>query len=481
MVALAFLVCTEKKASNPVENRPPETHLFLVIGDSLGVADTTARPDTSASTLILHWYGDDPDGEILGYQWAWDDTSTDTSWTFTDGVMDTFYVKIRTVFDYFTFYVRAMDTDSSLDPTPSVMTFPIINSPPEVQLPVGLINDYSAEHSITLGYQTLSWTASDPDGDETISGFEVAIADSSFHWDPTLADSINFADLAWTSLDSLTYSYTFGYDEPYTEPLAAGCYRAFLRAVDIADSYSDVIWYPETTGVWEVIAPVGDILYIDDNSYYTANDSMYVHILNTLGLGYTALNFVQKPFYYTRDLELALNDFDILVYNAGSARHFEETALAITNFVNNGGHLLMNSSYSSSDTIIYSFMPIDTIYDSSVQRPIKFIQPDTANALVGYPDTLQTNQPLSFVFGFRPQIPVGIDGSGFKVLYIINSTVSDPGSVGDTVAVRFPYNPDLEVQEPAKVVFFSFPVFDCNVNNGFSDLFTHVIQNEFGQ
>lgn len=477
VLALAFTACVDRKPSNPVENKPPDTHLFLVIGDSLGVADTTALPDTSASMLVLHWYGDDPDGEVIGYEWAWDDTSTDSSWTYTSMVTDTFYVKIREAFNYFTFYVRAVDNDSLEDPTPSRMTFPIINSPPSVQLPVTFVNDYAAIHSVTLGYQTFTWTGSDPDGDETISGYQLALMDSSYHWNPdtTLDDTIRFADLDWTvSLDSLTFSHTFSNLDP-------GCYRVFLRSFDIAGSYSKVVYYPETTGVWEVQAPHGSILYVDDNSYYTFNDTLYTHILDSLGLEYTALSFIQRPFYYAQDFDSALNDFNILIYNAGSSRHLRDTGPVMASFVNSGGHLMTNATYSSTDTIIYPFMPIDSVYDDYVFRPFRFIQPDSTDLLEGYPDTLETTQvgAFSFIFGFAPRVPEGITGSGYKVLYTIGATLGDPTSVGDTVAVRFPYDPGAEIQEPAKVIFFAFPVFDCNVNNGFARLYAHILLNEF--
>jgi hypothetical protein len=508
---IALLACTERKPSNPIPNRAPETHLFLVIGDSLGVADTTARPDTSASQLVLHWYGDDPDGEVIGFQWAWDDTTVtgididstwwrndssfteqidtpdsitvDTTsiggWTFTSDVMDTFYVKIRSAFDYFTFYVRAMDNDSTVDETPAEITFPIVNSAPEIQLPVGLINNYSAEHSITLGYQTITWSGSDPDGSETISGYELAIADSSFHWDSdtTISDTIRFADLDWdVRLDSLTYSYTFS-------GLTPGCYRIFLRAFDIAGAYSDVVYYPETTGVWQVIEATGDILFVGDNSGIPRSDTSFTKALDSLGLEYTALNFVEKPFYYTRDFESSLEDFKILVYNAGSTRHFRETGSAISNFINAGGHLFVNATYSSTDTNYYSFMPYDSIYDSDVFRPYEFGQVDTLNPIDGYPLYLTVPVAMvgnmSYSYGFRPAVPSGLEGSGFKTLYTITQTYTDPGSVGDTIGVRFPYDPDAEVQEPAKVVFFSIPIFFCSEDNGFNQLIAHVLINEF--
>jgi len=463
MVGLA--ACTDKKASNPNPNRPPDTHIFLAIGDSLGVIDSTAMPDTSASMLVLYWYGDDPDGEVLGYQWAWDDTMSDEAWTFTEDVMDTFYVKIDTVFEFFTFYIRAMDSDSALDPTPSSLTFPIINSPPTVNFPATFINEYASEHSITLGYHTFTWISSDPDGDETISGYEICLLDSSLR-----ADDVDSMEVDWLRLDSLTFTHTFREIDP-------GCYRVFLRCQDIAGAYSDIVYFPETTGVWQVLEPQGEVLYVDDNLYQSAAaDSIFLYVMDDLGIDYTALNFTERPIYYSQDFELGLSDFSILIYNAGSARHFEETASAITNFINSGGHVMVNTTYSTSDTVIYPFMPIDSIYDTDVPRPMSFYKP--AGILDGYPDTLRTNQALSHSYSFSPGDPDGLTGEGVAPLYIVN-TSQDPANIGDTLAVRFPYDPDAETQEPARLVFFAFPVFDCNVDDGFRQIFTHILQNEF--
>lgn len=470
-ILLGLAACTDKKSSNPNPNRPPETHLFLSIGDALGVIDSTAMPDTSASMLVLHWYGDDPDGEVVGYEWAWDDTSNDSSWTFTELTMDTFYVKIDTVFEYFTFYIRAVDSDSLSDPTPSYLTFPIVNSPPTVNFPSTFIDQYSSDISITLGYHTFTWISSDPDGDESISRYEICLLDSSAR-----VENLDSMTVDWVQLDSLTFKHTFMEIDP-------GFYRVFLRTLDIAGAYSEVVYYPETTGVWQVIEANGEILYVDDNQYFSeAADSMFITMLDDLGAEYTSLNFQEKAIYYSRDFELALSDFDILIYNAGSIRHFSQTATAITNFINSGGHVMMNVTYSNSDTITHPFMPVDTVYDTDVFRPYRFTNPDTLNSLGGYPDTLGTSQLGSFsnTYTFSPKEPDGLIGEGYKAIYVIeNSFDSDPEVVGDTVAIRFPYNPLVEIQEPAKLVFFSFPVFDCNVDDGFRQIITHVLLNEF--
>ncbi len=465
---MGLAACTDKKVSNPNPNRPPDTHLFLAIGDSLGVIDSTAMPDTSASMLVLHWYGDDPDGEVIGYEWAWDDTTVDGAWSFTEDVMDTFYVEIDTLVDLFTFYVRAMDSDSAIDPSPSSLTFPIINSAPTVNFPATFINEYASEHSVTLGYHTFTWISSDPDGDESISGYEICLMDSSIQW----VHEKDSLESDWLRLDSLTFTHTF-------EELDSGYYRVFLRCQDIAGAYSDVVYYPETTGVWQVLEPHGEVLYVDDNSYQSIlADTMFSAVMNDLGIEFTSLDFTDRPIYYSQDFEHGLRDFDILVYNAGTARNFDRTATGITNFINSGGHVFLNTDYSTSDTIIYPFMPVDSIYDTDVFRPTLFVQPDSLNLMDGYPYELRTTQSISHDFSFAPAKPEGLIGDGIAAIYQIGAA-NDAGAIGDTMAVRFPYDPDASTQEPARLVFFSFPVFDCNVNDGFRQIFTHILQNEF--
>jgi len=130
-MAVGLAGCSSKSPSGPKQDQPPETHLFLVIGDSLDQVSADTLPGRYFSRQVLHWYGDDPDGEVIGYQWAWDDTSAG-QWTFTDKVADTFYVPIRDTMGYFTFSSGRWIMIQTLDPTPAIMTFPIINSPPEV-------------------------------------------------------------------------------------------------------------------------------------------------------------------------------------------------------------------------------------------------------------------------------------------------------------------------------------------------------------
>ena len=83
--------------SNPLEQKTPETYLSLIATDTIfayqdtvtgewyyelgNIPDTTqildtlknAFTDTFTSRHELHWWGEDSDGDIIGYQYRWKD------------------------------------------------------------------------------------------------------------------------------------------------------------------------------------------------------------------------------------------------------------------------------------------------------------------------------------------------------------------------------------------------------------------------
>ena len=100
---------------------------FLDSLDLNSVIDTLPNAFTTITTSKqkIHWWAEDPDGDVVGYYYKW---SSDTVWTFTNLENGLFYVPIRSDLDVFSFEVKAMDDDSLIDETPAKITLPIKNS-----------------------------------------------------------------------------------------------------------------------------------------------------------------------------------------------------------------------------------------------------------------------------------------------------------------------------------------------------------------
>ena len=95
------------------------------VWDTLPQAFTTI----TSSRQELHWWGEDTDGDVVGYQFKW---SSDSTWTFTNLESGVFYVPIRSDLEVFSFEVKAVDNDGNEEQTPSTHTFPIKNSSPQI-------------------------------------------------------------------------------------------------------------------------------------------------------------------------------------------------------------------------------------------------------------------------------------------------------------------------------------------------------------
>ena len=467
LAAILFsLSCDTERSLTPNANQPPETHLFLHFSDTLQL------PGETTSMQVLHWYGDDADGEIVGFEWAWDDTS---SWTPTTLMSDTFYVPIRVPQDTFTFFIRAIDNQGAKDPTPDKLSFPIRNSPPTVVLPVDFTQRYSRVIYNSFSYFSIGWTGSDPDNDATITNYYWYLADSSFApWDSITADSIwwnqsSLDTMSWTQTDSLTNLAIFSDLQP-------GSYRFFLRCKDVANAYSSIVFYPDKVNgaAWNVLPVVGNVLYIDDNNYFFTSDSVNINgaLSDIYGEGnYSTWNVTARVSYYPRDIENTLRLFDIVVWNGSSYPHFRESATAISNYLAAGGHLFAFSTQARADTTIYPFLPMDSVTTPSISRIFSIFKFSTAPGT--YPDTLVSPSPLSYSYAFRPASPGALLPQPVEPLYYTLS-----GNDTLIVSARYPAHSSTQ-WIPAQVVYFSMYVFDCNQNNRFYDLMRLILTQEF--
>ncbi len=474
ILAALIFACSTDRTTRPAANIPPETHLYIVFSDTLQM------PGETTSMQVLHWYGDDPDGEVVGFEYRWN-YDCDTCWTFTTDVTDTFFVPIRVPHDTFTFEIRAVDNTGMRDATPAHLSFPVMNSNPTVAFPVSFVQRFAHVTYNCFSYFSIGWTGSDPDGDATITGYYWYLADSSFHvpidsvragrryWNQDALNSI-----AWERVDSLTSLKVFNNLQP-------GSYRFFLRCRDVADAYSNPVIYPDTDGVWNVMPVVGTVLFVDDDRYASAIDTV---IPSSISAIYGPGNFstwitYDRVSYYPRDIEETLKLFPVVVWHGGSYPHFRDASDAINRYLGTGGHLLAFSTQRyEGDTTIYPFMPVDTFTTPRIGR--SFTLARVSGAPAGYPDTLSSNvpgyptYPLSKSSGFMPGSPTGLLPGTFEALYTQRADAL-PSQV-DTVAARYPASNGGNVH--AQIVYFSMELYLCSAR--FGELLSFILEQEFG-
>ncbi|MCP4634155.1 MAG: hypothetical protein GY855_14615 [candidate division Zixibacteria bacterium] len=450
LMTFIFWNCSKDITSQPGSNNLPETHLFLSFPDSL--PDSLAMPDTSTSTKIIHWYGDDVDGEVVGFYHAWDETLSDTAWTYTTDNMDTFYVPIREAYGEFTFYIKAVDNQDGIDPSPAYITFPVINSPPAIQFPVDFEISYLDEDFIGFNIMTFGWNGSDPDGDETIVKYEYYLGDGN-----TPVDTVSFDTLTWIELPTSPQRLTLS-------DLSVGEHRVFFRATDIAGALSDVIFYPDTTATWTVQEPIGDVLYIDDNSFTLNPEEIYIQVLDSMyGANYSHWNIQERTYYYPSDITTAFSNFDKIVWNSGSYPHFRECESSLYNFLNNDGKLVVSTTYADEDTTIYGFLPIDSVTATGINRPRIYSVDSRYLEITG-----SMQYPISYVFGFIPGVPEFLPADSVTALYRAENV-----DTGEIIAARYP------ATGTAKVIMFSFPIQNCQDGAGFQWLLPFILTEEF--
>ena len=98
LILITFLIssCVKDVTDSPVGNQPPHTGVFLYPDSSI-----SSQP----SKINVHWWGDDPDGFIVGYYFSWDGKN----WSFTSSNDSLFALQIGAKDTNYTFLVSAVD------------------------------------------------------------------------------------------------------------------------------------------------------------------------------------------------------------------------------------------------------------------------------------------------------------------------------------------------------------------------------------
>ncbi len=314
-----FIGCEKTIPDHPHPNQPPRTYLWLFPDSGLY---------EGPSKQHIRWWGDDADGIVKGYMFAAGklfDSSThqisDTvgwRWRLENDTLiafplyvkrDTFQVAVRAVDN--TFPVTLPDgallrltnppywdknengifdsgdvslpsLKGSYDPRGALLGIPVLNQPPTITF-VQDPNDPSVlmqQPETTYTAVTFSWIGSDPDGDQTIRQYEMALNDTTdqTRW-IAVPGNIRLVSLVVprTRSDGATgevtadvYSGTFLTTTHLLGTIShmkLDTFNVFyVRARDIAGDSSSIIQMPAKTAPrkWFVKKPRGKLLIVND-------------------------------------------------------------------------------------------------------------------------------------------------------------------------------------------------------------------------
>jgi hypothetical protein len=321
LLLLAAWSCTDNPVL-PGTNLPPQTALWVRPDSLLGVGVSRQR---------LHWWGEDPDGTVSGFLFAFSvfpgrvtgPPSPDTlrySWRSGNDTLMAF--PLDTLFRYYTVVVRAVDNSfgrlpdgarvmlhpapyhdrngngvqdageeslpllpGAMDLTPAVETFPVRNTPPRISFSTDPLNPtrLMRQPETTYTAATFSWIAEDDDGNSTLSSYRIALNDTG----PGSWLTIPLRDTIVTLVVPRGRSDSAGggtvdadvYGGSFLGRQFIGRVRGlrldalntfYVQAKDVAGEFSPAISLPGPGGVWFVRRPAGRMLILAD---YITSDS----------------------------------------------------------------------------------------------------------------------------------------------------------------------------------------------------------------
>ena len=309
-------------------NTPPHTVLFV-----------NGPVDAVNHITRLHWFGTDPDGSVIGFEWRMLNPAdtTDQAWHFTTRLDSVFTVKAPQGATSPVFSVRAIDDAGARDPRPPVQTFNFSNQAPTVKLV-----QKPLPTDTTFASVSVTWTANDPDGDGTKLTYLVWLDGNEASPEITTAQALTMPTARFLVGGALTSAKR----------------RLFVRAIDdggragLADS---VTWFVRRP----VTGPdsIGRLLLVDDvpkaNSANLRFDTLYSNSVGRVGLTtdqYTVLRLdTTQPFKTAADFEQTFKLFKTVVWYRGN-----ETTLStllrtgeagISRYLEGGGRFYLDGLY----------------------------------------------------------------------------------------------------------------------------------------
>ncbi len=402
VLALLFSSCFKDMVDNPIGNQAPHTGLFLYPDSSI-----SKQP----SKIEIHWWGDDPDGFVIGYYFSWDGKH----WTFTQSNDSLFALQIGITDTNYTFQVSAVDnggngvydkdivqngidygpepfTDKNgngvwdngetfvdiglIDSHPAWIKFPIKNSAPTVEMdPLTVLPDTS------FPAMSFGWIASDIDGDGTIKNINIALNDTTNPGNIISLDgSVRNISIRTTDFSSSSPSMDIligGLETNIAQQKLPGIIlnrnnKLYVQAEDISGAKSNFLSIPGVGKNWYVKKPTGQLLIVDD--YLTTDNA--VAFYNTMfgdSLGLKGkfdvfdLNTLPAQSYSKSNVTvlLTLKLFKYVYWYTDNNPSLDILSAVTQNYLNAGGKIAFSMQFPQTVdlSVLQGFLPVSA--DSS--------------------------------------------------------------------------------------------------------------------
>jgi len=398
------------KEGNQLPNAAPDTHLSV---EKINLSG----PDRLNSSVELSWYGADPDGYVVGYEYS----IGGTNWVFTEKRDSVFRFDIEPGKDTadIDFYIRAIDNEGLVDPEPAHLKVPLKNAPPEVE-----IIEESFPSDTTFAVLTFRWLFSDPDGNNTVTNAYLKVNDGDWvelnkganmvslrGTDPKTAGSQN-AELYYGTSRTMESNKVTGFNN-------GGDNVVYLKVVDIAGTESVV----DTSSTVFIKKVTHDLLFIGAQPQSVT--SQYTAIFDKVYPNYDLVDFAAEqgkfqPKFWDPTFTLLSELYDKIFLNTdqslftnpingNSGILLEFAAPVLQSFTNQGGKSFITTSFPAGYdlSIIGGVLPIDSLSSSRGQAIISndsLIHP----LISGFPEL----QPEFLLLGADPFVP-SIDAEPF--------------------------------------------------------------------
>jgi hypothetical protein len=340
LLVLVSLTCKEHIEGVPAGNQVPKTFLWLY-------PESEIR--TGVSKRSLHWWGEDPDGVVRGFLFSFRTVAAPVTsppqpdtvryvWTASNDT--TILFPLDTLFRRFAVTVRAVDNSfaglppnspvrlspsmywdvndngvfdsgdlllpelaAAMDPVGSTLTFPVRNSPPLVSFAASPFDPTATmkQPDTTYTAATFAFSASDPDGNNTLKSYRITLNDTS---KPANWLTITLRDTVVTLLVPRARSDAAG-SAPGTEVVAdvySGTFLGrrligqlsglrlnasnvfYVQVKDVAGEYSPPLRMPSSAGIWYVKRPQGRLLLVSDYITSDGDAARSTYLTNLAGI-----------------------------------------------------------------------------------------------------------------------------------------------------------------------------------------------------